>query len=172
MPTAGTFATASNTQRPNDLRSVLGLSVEELLASARARGREQGSLYAGSLYPPEAWALIEAGVVRLVDVRTVEELKFVGHVPDSLHVAWQTGPAMIKNPRFVRELEIKAGRDLPLVLLCRSGKRSAAAATAAAAAGFEQVFNVLEGFEGDLDALNQRGDSGGWRHWGLPWVQD
>lgn len=159
-------------QRPRDLRSVLALSSEQLFELAQARGDHAGTVYAGSLYPPEAWLLVEAGAAQLVDVRTAEELKFVGHVPGSLHVAWQIGPGMTRNPRFVRELEFKAGRELPLVLLCRSGKRSAAAAATAAAAGFEQVFNVLEGFEGDLDALQQRGDCGGWRHWGLPWVQD
>jgi rhodanese-related sulfurtransferase len=163
---------AVSIQRPTDLRSVLGVSSDELLERARARGQEQGSAYAGSLYPPEAWALVEAGEATLVDVRTFEELKFVGHVPNSLHVAWQTGPALIKNPRFLRELETKVPRDKPVVLLCRSGKRSAAAAIAATAAGFSQVFNVLEGFEGDLDAQRQRGESGGWRHWNLPWVQD
>ncbi|QMV65598.1 rhodanese-like domain-containing protein [Pseudomonas berkeleyensis] len=163
---------AVSIQRPTDLRSVLDVSSDELLERARARGQEQGSAYAGSLYPPEAWALVEAGEATLVDVRTFEELKFVGHVPNSLHVAWQTGPALIKNPRFLRELETKVPRDKPVVLLCRSGKRSAAAAIAATAAGFSQVFNVLEGFEGDLDAQRQRGESGGWRHWNLPWVQD
>lgn len=161
-----------NTQRPLNLRAVLGDSSDALLARGRARAREQGSAYAGSLYPPEAWALIEAGAVRLVDVRTAEELKFVGQVPDALHVAWQTGPTMLANPHFLDELARRAGRDAPLVLLCRSGKRSAAAATAATAAGFSQVFNVLEGFEGDLDAQQQRGERGGWRLWGLPWVQD
>jgi hypothetical protein len=34
------------------------------------------------------------------------------------------------------------------------------------------VFNVLEGFEGDLDEQQQRGEAGGWRRWGLPWQQD
>ena len=43
---------------------------------------------------------------------------------------------------------------------------------AAALAGFTAVYNVLEGFEGELDPLQRRGESGGWRHWGLPWVQD
>lgn len=162
----------ASTQRPATLRSVLEVSSTELLARGRARGAEQSTAYAGSLYPPEAWALVEAGAVTLVDVRTAEELKYVGQVPGSSHVAWQTGPALIKNPRFLRELENKAGRDTVLVLLCRSGKRSAAAAKAATDAGFTQVFNVLEGFEGDLDAQQQRGDSGGWRHWGLPWVQN
>lgn len=148
------------------------LTSEALLARGRQRGEQAQLGYAGSLYPPEAWALIKAGTATLVDVRTAEELKFVGHVQGSVHVAWQTGPAMIKNPRFLRELENKGGRDKVLVLLCRSGKRSAAAAAAAAAAGFSQVFNVLEGFEGDLDQHQQRGDSGGWRLRGLPWQQD
>lgn len=163
---------AVSTQRPVDLQAVLAVSPEELLERGRARGSESGNLYAGSFYPPEAWALVQAGAVQLVDVRTAEELKFVGHVPGSLHVAWQTGPAMIKNPRFLRELETKVVRAKPVVLLCRSGKRSAAAATAATAAGFAQVFNVLEGFEGDQDAQRQRGESDSWRHWNLPWIQD
>lgn len=143
-----------------------------LLAQARERNTAQGLAYAGSLYPPEAWALLQQDAAVLVDVRTAEELTFVGRVPGSLHVAWQSGPTLIKNPRFLRDLKSKVPLDQVLVLLCRSGKRSAAAAAAATAAGFSQVFNVLEGFEGDLDAQQQRGDSGGWRHRGLPWVQD
>ena len=163
---------AEDIRRPVDLSAVLAASPAELLARARSRATADGLGYAGSLYPPEAWALLQAGAATLVDVRSAEELKFVGRVPDSLHVAWQTGPTLVRNPRFLRELESRAGRDGVLVLLCRSGKRSAAAAAAATAAGFAQEFNVLEGFEGDLDAHRQRGESGGWRLWGLPWVQD
>jgi rhodanese-related sulfurtransferase len=107
-----------------------------------------------------------------VDVRTAEERKFVGHAPNTLHVAWQTGPALIKNPRFLRELESKLAKDAVILFLCRSGKRSAAAAAEATRAGFKNVFNVREGFEGDLDDKQQRGTLGGWRAQGLPWVQD
>lgn len=153
--------------------ATLPVNPDTLLATGRERAQQAGLAYPGCLYPQEAWALVKAGVAALVDVRTVEERKFVGHVPGSLHVAWQTGTALIKNPRFLRELENKAGgKDRVIVLLCRSGKRSAAAAEAAAAAGFSQVFNVLEGFEGDLDTQQRRGDLGGWRHHGLPWQQD
>ncbi|TLG91080.1 rhodanese-like domain-containing protein [Pseudomonas edaphica] len=173
MPGTETIdAVTINTQRPEDLTTVFATGADVLFARARARAAETGAAHAGSLYPPEAWALVQSGAAKLIDVRTAEELKFVGHVPDSLHIAWQIGPAMIKNPRFLRELESKAGRQAALILLCRSGKRSAAAASAASAAGFTQVFNVLEGFEGDRDVQQQRGDSGGWRHWNLPWVQD
>ncbi len=53
----------------------------------------------------------------LVDVRTAEERKFVGHVPDSLHVAWATGTSLSRNPRFVRELESKlGGKDVSALL--------------------------------------------------------
>lgn len=124
------------------------------------------------LTPPEAWALIRSGEVTLVDVRTAEERAFVGQVPGSLHVPWATGTAMNRNPRFTRELEAKVAKDKPVLLLCRSGKRSALAMDAAIKAGFSQVANILEGFEGDLDAHGQRGHSNGWRHHGLPWQQD
>ncbi|MOA55372.1 hypothetical protein D3C78_1791530 [compost metagenome] len=97
-------------------------------------------------------------------------------MPDSLHVAWASGTALTRNPRFVRELEAKVaaagGKEAVVLLLCRSGKRSALAAEAAAKAGFTHVFNVLEGFEGEIDARQHRGGSDGWRFHGLPWVQD
>ena len=144
------------------------------LADARESAHQLGLTHAGGLRPHDAWTLVQAGVALLVDVRTVEEYRFVGHVPGSLNVPWATGTALTRNPRFVRELEAKVGgnKQALILLLCRSGKRSALAAEAAAKAGFTQAFNVLEGFEGELDALNQRGRNDGWRFHGLPWVQD
>lgn len=142
------------------------------LQLAQATARELGLPFAGSVSPRQAWALFQGGRVALVDVRSAEERKFVGHVPGTLHVAWATGTSLTRNPRFVRELEAKVPKDQPVLLLCRSGKRSALAAEAATKAGFSGAFNVLEGFEGEIDAHQQRGKSGGWRYEGLPWVQD
>ena len=123
--------------------------------------------------PQEAWALFNSGQALLVDVRTPEELKFVGRVPGALNVPWATGTSLTRNPRFVRELENKVGdKQRPVLLLCRSGKRSALAAEAATKAGFTQVRNISEGFEGELDAQAQRGHADGWRFHGLPWLQD
>lgn len=143
-----------------------------VLEAARQQAVSEGLPYSGRVTPEEAWKLFTSGQAHLVDVRAAEERKFVGHVPNTFHIAWQVGPALIKNPRFLRELENKLSKDLVILLLCRSGKRSAAAAEAATKAGFKYVFNVAEGFEGDLDAKQQRGASGGWRQRGLPWVQD
>lgn len=143
------------------------------LESVKAEAESSQLAYAGGVTPGVAWQLFSTRRVLLIDVRTAEERKFVGHVPDSIHVPWATGTALTRNPRFVRELESKlGGRDVPALLLCRSGKRSALAAEAAAKAGLSNIFNVLQGFEGELDAQQQRGKADGWRFHGLPWIQD
>lgn len=134
---------------------------------------EKGQLpYAGIIKPKEAWHLFSNGLAVLVDVRTKEELQFVGRVPGSIHVAWATGTSMTHNPRFVRELEAKLNKQQLILLLCRSGKRSALAAQAATKAGFNHVFNIEFGFEGELDSSQHRRNLGGWCHENLPWIQD
>jgi rhodanese-related sulfurtransferase len=143
-----------------------------VLERARREAQAAGLSYAGGVPPQDAWAIVQAGHAVLVDVRSGEERKFVGQVPGSLHVAWAAGTALTRNPRFVRELEAKVRKDQTVLLLCRSGKRSALAAEAAAKAGFSNVFNVLEGFEGELNDQQQRGSADGWRFRGLPWSQD
>ena len=152
------------------------LTLAPELQTLHTAAQAEGLAYAGGVPPALAWRLVQANQAVLVDVRSSEERKFVGHVPGSLHVAWATGTALVRNPRFVRELEAKlakeGGKDAAVLLLCRSGKRSVLAAEAAAAAGFAHVFNVLEGFEGEIDAQLHRGGSDGWRFHGLPWVQD
>jgi len=152
------------------------IALPEALEQARASAAENHLPYAGGVRPPVAWELVQKGQAVLVDVRSGEERKFVGHVPGSQHVVWATGTALTRNPRFVRELEAKlakdGGKDAVVLLLCRSGKRSALAAEAAAKAGFTNVFNVLEGFEGEIDEHQHRGVADGWRFHKLPWVQD
>ena len=151
----------------------LAPSFEDAILEQSSRDAHFAGLpYAGSIAPHDAWALIQAERAVLVDVRSAEERKFVGYVPGSLHVAWATGTNLTRNPRFLRELEAKVDKEAVVLLLCRSGKRSALAAEAAARIGFTNAFNVTEGFEGDLDELNRRGSVGGWRLRGLKWVQD
>lgn len=147
-------------------------SLPPALETARAAALATGTPYAGGVSPQIAWQLFSQDQALLVDVRSGEERKFVGHVPGSLHVPWATGTALTRNPRFVRELEAKTGKDTPVLLLCRSGKRSALAAEAAAKAGHTLVFNVLEGFEGEINVHGHRGTEDGWRFHQLPWVQD
>lgn len=155
---------------------VLETKLAPALEGAYERAQAEGLGYAGGVTPRQAWELFQAGDAILVDVRSGEELKFVGQVPGSVHVPWATGTSLTRNPRFVRELEAKlaphGGKQAVALLLCRSGKRSVLAANAATQAGFAHVFNILEGFEGEIDAAGQRGHGDGWRFHGLPWVQD
>lgn len=146
--------------------------VNSILEAAREAGRDANLPYAGGIRPTDAWHLVSHEEAVLVDVRSAEERKFVGMVPGSHHVAWATGTSLTRNPRFARELEAKFAKDDVILLLCRSGKRSALAAEVAAKAGFTNVYNVLEGFEGDLNDRQQRGTFNGWRLRGLPWIQD
>lgn len=162
---------AINAQRL--VMSEVALDLPAPLAAIQSQAGADGLSYAGGVPPALAWELFSSGQALLVDVRTAEERKFVGHVPGSAHVAWATGTALTRNPRFARELEAKiGGKEAVALLLCRSGKRSALAAEAAAKAGLVHVFNVLEGFEGEIDEHQQRGKDDGWRFRGLPWIQD
>jgi rhodanese-related sulfurtransferase len=136
--------------------------------------------YAGDVAPDTAWDMLRSDPAAvLVDVRTDAEWKYVG-LPDlselgkrTVTIAWKTFPQMARNPEFEREVE-QAGiaPDQTVLLLCRSGQRSADAARALTERGFARAYNVAEGFEGDKDARGHRGRDGGWKARDLPWVQD
>ncbi|NMG67908.1 rhodanese-like domain-containing protein [Azoarcus indigens] len=145
---------------------------EENLEAAFRRAQAQRLGYGGDIDPVTAWKLVSSGRAKLVDVRTAEELKYVGQVPGSGHAPWVQGLPMAPNPDFLRQLGEHASRDDTVLLLCRSGKRSVAAAQTATRAGYPRVFSILEGFEGDLDATRHRGGSNGWRFRQLPWTQE
>ena len=76
------------------------VAASPILQKARQRAAEEGLPYAGSVTPQDAWALFTSGEAILVDVRTAEERKFVGHVPETRHVAWMTGLSLSRNPRL------------------------------------------------------------------------
>ncbi len=153
------------------LRSPPGEERTEILYRAFSRSGGKPRTYAGYVTPQEAQRLAELGAAKIVDLRTAFEREYVGHVPGTLHVEWLPLGKTDPNPGFIAALSAVAEPKETLVFLCRSGKRSDAAATAAAAAGFGCVLNVIGGFEGDLDDQGQRGHLGGWRKAGLPWTQ-
>lgn len=126
--------------------------------------------YAGDISPHLAWQWVQSGQAVLVDVRTDAEREWVGAVPGAVPVAWKQWPAMDLNAQFDAQIRAAVPPGGRAVLLCRSGVRSVAAARRAAELGL-QAYNILEGFEGELDANGQRGRKGGWRLRGLPWRQ-
>ncbi len=134
-----------------------------------------------SISPPQAWELVSKNPrAVMIDVRSSMEFLFVGHPKGSIHVPWIDAPEWTINPHFVTEVRkvmlggiglAHASEDAPVVLICRSGKRSLEAGKLLLNNGFNEVYNVLEGFEGELDEQHHRSTSGGWRFHGLPWEQ-
>lgn len=133
-----------------------------------------------SLTPQQAWDLCQKNSrVLLIDIRSSMEYLFVGHPKGALHVPWIDEPDWVVNPHFVtdvRKLMLGGVSDAseggaPVVLICRSGKRSREAAKVLSDAGISHVYHIGEGFEGDLDDEHHRSTLGGWRHHNLPWEQ-
>jgi len=136
--------------------------------------------YAGDVTAKQAWQILEENKAAiLVDVRTTAEWAYVG-LPDlsklskTCHlVSWVQFPDMSPNPNFLPALKSLQGDfSAPVLFLCRSGVRSIAAAIAATNAGYENCYNILEGFEGDADVTRHRGNVGGWKVENLDWVQN
>ncbi len=107
----------------------------------------------------------------LIDVRSEIEFLFVGHPVGAIHVPWNDGPDWEINPDFVAHTKKIASETRPILLICRSGVRSRDAGLALEEAGFKDIYNILHGFEGDLDEAHRRSSLNGWRHAGLPWEQ-
>lgn len=127
--------------------------------------------YAGDVTVQQAFDWVKTGQAVLVDIRTDAERAWVGFVPGAAPLAYKQWPGMQLNPDYDRDVSALAAGGKKLLMLCRSGIRSIAAAKRATELGF-QAYNILEGFEGDADQHGHRGNTGGWQFHGLPWQQD
>ncbi len=136
---------------------------------------DAGNGHAGHLSPRETYErLVNSPDAILIDVRTEAEWDYVGWpaVDQLVNIAWQNYPDMTPNTDFVKQVErIDPTREREIFLICRSGVRSDAAASALTRAGFKRCYNVAEGFEGDIDKDGHRSMTGGWKRAGLPWRQ-
>jgi rhodanese-related sulfurtransferase len=116
----------------------------------------------------------------IVDIRSSMEFLFVGHPTGAVHVPWIDEPDWVENPDFVTDIRklILGGAvnaedcdPAPVILICRSGKRSLVAGKVLLESGLTQIYHIEEGFEGDRDENHHRGTLGGWRFHDLPWEQ-
>ena len=135
------------------------------------------------LSPTQAWAWLQAESEQreargepaplFVDVRMEIESLYVGRPPGVENIPWYEYPDLTPDPvRFAQAVEREAGdKQRPVLLICRSGKRTVEAGQALEAAGFTDVLNILHGFEGELDEHFKRSTLNGWRKEGLPWEQ-
>jgi len=123
--------------------------------------------------------------VMIIDVRTPEEFALIGHA----EMAWNIPYGFITyrrvggkvehgaklNPDLVAEVKNLAQPTDTLLLMCRSGGRSAQAVNQLAAAGFTNVYNITDGMEGDKvkdpeSVFDGKRVKNGWKNWGLPWT--
>ncbi|WP_439112319.1 rhodanese-like domain-containing protein [Hydrogenophaga sp.] len=135
------------------------------------------------LPPKEAWAWLQAeraareargeeGPI-FVDVRMEIESLYVGRPPGVENIPWYEYPDLTPDPqRFAAAVEKEAGdKTRPVLLICRSGKRTLDAGAALEDVGFSNVAHVVHGFEGELNDAFKRSSLNGWRFEGLPWEQ-
>jgi len=135
-----------------------------------------------TLKPKQAWQMAQDNPrAVLIDVRSNMEFLFIGHPAGAINIPWIDEPDWKINPHFAAEVRKVLlggvschGGDwdcAPVLLICRSGKRSLEAGELLLREGLSEVYNVEEGFEGELDDDHHRSTLGGWRHEGLPWEQ-
>ncbi|RTZ79593.1 MAG: rhodanese-like domain-containing protein [Gammaproteobacteria bacterium] len=135
------------------------------------------------LTPHEAQKILQENPrAVLVDIRSSMEFLFVGHPVGAVHIPWIDEPDWDVNPDFVTDIRklllggvvCDSEEELecaPVILICRSGKRSLQAGKALLEAGMKDIYHVDDGFEGDLNEHHQRSTLNGWRFEGLPWEQ-
>jgi len=123
--------------------------------------------------------------VTVLDVRTTEEYLFIGHAPMAWNVPlvsqtyeWDVDKqyfAMKPNPEFIAQVKGFTEPSDTILVMCRSGGRSAMAVNRLAEAGFTNVYNITDGMEGDAVKdpeslyLGQRLRNG-WKNSGIPWT--
>ena len=162
---AGTFVSWADTTLPEKKQTDLGLYVTAKEAYAK-------------------WC-VEPDKIKFLDVRTLAEYIFVGHAPMATNIPLKffnggidpktMQPVMLENKNFVDEVKKKYKKDDVILVMCRSGARSAAAVDELAKAGFVNAYSIVDGFEGDkLEASgsyrNGQRIVNGWKNSGAPWT--
>lgn len=127
-----------------------------------------------NLMPVEAYNAVVSDGAYILDVRTDAEYIWVGHpnVENVVNISYkiENKGIFITNPSFISDVAevFGAAKDTPIITMCRSGQRSVDAALALESAGYTNIFNMLDGFEGGgKDQYGYR-TINGWKNSGLP----
>ncbi len=164
----------------------VAICVNTALGDANLPEKKQTTLglYINAQQAYTMWKNDPANVV-IIDCRTPEEYVFVGHpdmaynIPSKLMTnefdAAKNFYKMVNNPDFVNMVTQHFKKNQPLLLMCRSGSRSASGANQLAKAGFTNVYTIVDGFEGDQVKADDSYFKGqrmvnGWKNSGSPWT--
>jgi rhodanese-related sulfurtransferase len=162
----------------------LSVSIAESPPPLDAKKHTIAGKYVTSLEAYEMWKA-HPDKIRIIDCRTQEEYAFVGHatmahnIPSKLWTGrWseeKKGYSLQDNPDFEDQVKKKFSQDDTILVMCRSGSRSAASANRLTKSGFKHVINIVDGFEGDKikDAesyFNGKRMKNGWKNSGASWT--
>lgn len=172
------------TSKPIQVTTISGKDQPAIEAELPESKRTDLGLYITSKEAYEHWKLNPDGI-KILDCRTPEEYAFVGHAPMAYNIpskfftyqydAVKKEPVMVNNPDFLEDVKNKFKTDDTIFVMCRSGGRSASSVNALAKGGFKNVYNIIDGFEGDsikdsgsyFDGKRMRN---GWKNSGAPWT--
>ena len=126
----------------------------------------------------------DSGQVNIIDCRTPEEYIFVGHAPMARNIPShfithkfneKNKPVMEENSNFVSLVKAQYAKTDTIMIMCRSGGRSAKSVNKLAKAGFKNVYTIIDGFEGDTvkdpqSSFNGKRFKNGWKNSGNPWT--
>jgi len=157
----------------------------EATKSELPKGKQTSlGLYVTAAEAYDKW-LAAPDVVKVFDVRTLEEYIYVGHAPMAWNIPllfqtheWNAEKgyfAFQPNPDFLSQAKEVAGLEDTIMVMCRSGGRSAMAVNMLADAGFTNVYQITDGMEGDavkdpLSVFQGQRLKNGWKNSGLPWT--
>ena len=141
-------------------------------------------LYVTAAEAYDMW-LAAPDAVKVFDVRTLEEYIYIGHAPMAWNIPmlfqtheWDAEKgyfAFQPNTDFLSQAKEVAGPEDTILVMCRSGGRSAMAVNLLAEAGFTNVYQITDGMEGDvikdpLSVFQGQRLMNGWKNSGLPWT--
>lgn len=167
--------------------SVIAVAAANEVTLSNALPKEKQTsleLYVTSAEAYEKWHAAPDDI-KVFDVRTLEEYTFVGHAPMAWNIplVYQTHQwdadkgrfAMLPNPDFLAQVKEVAKPTDTIMVMCRSGGRSAMAVNLLAKAGFTNVYNITDGFEGDKvedpgSLYEGKRLRNGWKNSGVPWT--
>lgn len=146
------------------------------------RKRKLSLIFISAKEAYESWKASPESI-HILDVRTPAEYIYVGHPEMAANIPYEfleskisklkNKPVMKVNEDFVAEVSKKYKKTDTIYIICRSGNRSARCADLLFKAGFTNVYNAVDGFEGDKlkvkgDANNGKRVVNGWKNAGSP----
>lgn len=176
----------AGTAKPIGVTTITGEAQPIVETQLPESKRTDLGLYITAKEAYEQWK-VNPDRIKILDCRTPEEYAFVGHAPMAYNIpskfftykfdSEKKEPVMVNNPDFLETIKKKFKTDDTIFVMCRSGGRSASSVNAMAKAEFINVYNIIDGFEGD--SIKDSGSyfdgkriRNGWKNSGAPWTYE